>query len=96
MLVAEHQAIRYTHVEVLKYIKAWGSGLPEARVRRKPKLPHPDRAIVMLPSDTENVSAREELRIPLLTDIFAFFMTVDHSAWHSHVWKNLCFHEPSS
>lgn len=43
-------------VELDKYVRGWGNGLPEARVTRKPAPATPDRVLSFLANDAENVT----------------------------------------
>lgn len=55
VLVVSHQDIKWTHVELDKYVRGWGNGLPEARVTRKPAPATPDRVLSFLANDAENI-----------------------------------------
>lgn len=55
LLIVPQQTINFTHIEVDKYVRAWGNGLPDAKVRRKPAPATPDRVLSLLLNDAENV-----------------------------------------
>jgi acyl-CoA synthetase (AMP-forming)/AMP-acid ligase II len=55
VLVNNDQNVRWTYIELLRYVTGWGAGITQARTRRHPSLPHPDRLAIFLPDNTENL-----------------------------------------